>query len=276
MGRGLALAVSVTGILATMPYIALQLVGIQAVLEVVGLGGTGNVFMNDLPLLIAFTLLAAYTYSAGLRAPAIIAFVGDTLIYLVIIVAIVCLPVARWAGGRTSSGGAGAENDAVNPATGAPVGVFIPAAQQMGLRHTGARLGDGAVHVPALDYGDAVLAQPQHHPSQRHDPAGLQLRARAFWRCSDGWRLPRAPSRSGSTGKVNAQLVIPQLFEDYFPGVVCRRGVCRGGHRRAGARRHHVDCRREHLHAEHLSRNGSSRMRRMRRKPTSRKSCRSW
>jgi SSS family solute:Na+ symporter len=30
--RGLALAVAVTGILATMPYIALQLVGIQAVL----------------------------------------------------------------------------------------------------------------------------------------------------------------------------------------------------------------------------------------------------
>ena len=32
--RGLGLAVAVTGILATMPYIALQLVGIQAVLEV--------------------------------------------------------------------------------------------------------------------------------------------------------------------------------------------------------------------------------------------------
>ncbi|HWN85434.1 MAG TPA: sodium:solute symporter, partial [Vicinamibacterales bacterium] len=89
--RELALAVSVTGILATMPYIALQLVGIQAVLEVVGLGGTGNVFMNDLPLLIAFTLLAAYTYSAGLRAPAMIAFVKDTLIYLVILVAIIYL-----------------------------------------------------------------------------------------------------------------------------------------------------------------------------------------
>ena len=37
--RGLSLAVAVTGILATMPYIALQLVGIQAVLEVAGVGG---------------------------------------------------------------------------------------------------------------------------------------------------------------------------------------------------------------------------------------------
>ena len=36
--RGLALAIAVTGLLATMPYIALQLVGIQAVLEVAGVG----------------------------------------------------------------------------------------------------------------------------------------------------------------------------------------------------------------------------------------------
>src|SRR3954465_11793204 len=38
--RSLSLAVAVTGILATMPYIALQLVGIQAVLEVAGVGGS--------------------------------------------------------------------------------------------------------------------------------------------------------------------------------------------------------------------------------------------
>ena len=63
--RGLSLAVAVTGFVATMPYIALQLVGIQAVLEVVGLGGSGNWLAKDLPLLIAFVLLAAYTYTSG-------------------------------------------------------------------------------------------------------------------------------------------------------------------------------------------------------------------
>src|SRR5690242_2844400 len=68
--RGLSLAVAVTGFIATMPYIALQLVGIQAVLEVVGLGGGDSVIAQDLPLFIAFALLAAYTYSGGLRAPA--------------------------------------------------------------------------------------------------------------------------------------------------------------------------------------------------------------
>ncbi|MGH8967743.1 MAG: sodium:solute symporter family transporter, partial [Actinomycetes bacterium] len=93
--RPLALAVAVTGILATMPYIALQLVGIQVVLEVMGIGGSEDAswFVKDIPLFIAFAVLAAYTYASGLRAPALIAFVKDTLIYLVIIVAVIYLPI---------------------------------------------------------------------------------------------------------------------------------------------------------------------------------------
>lgn len=92
--KPLSLAIAFTGILATLPYIALQLVGIQAVLDVIGLGGGDDAgwFRKDLPLFIAFALLAAYTYSSGLRAPALIAFVKDTLIYLVIIVAVIYLP----------------------------------------------------------------------------------------------------------------------------------------------------------------------------------------
>ena len=90
--QGLGLAVTVTGILATMPYIALQLVGIESVLTVMGFGGSGNAFVRDLPLIIAFIILAAYTYLAGLRAPALIAFVKDTLIYVTVIVAIIYIP----------------------------------------------------------------------------------------------------------------------------------------------------------------------------------------
>jgi SSS family solute:Na+ symporter len=90
--RGLALAVAVTGVLATMPYIALQLVGIQVVLEVMGIGGGDTWLEQDLPLFIAFGVLAAYTYSSGLRAPALIAFVKDALIYIVILVAVFYLP----------------------------------------------------------------------------------------------------------------------------------------------------------------------------------------
>jgi SSS family solute:Na+ symporter len=91
--RPLALAVAVTGILATMPYIALQLVGIQVVLDVMGIGGAGESWIaRDLPLFLAFAILAAYTYASGLRAPALIAFVKDTLIYIVIIAAVIYIP----------------------------------------------------------------------------------------------------------------------------------------------------------------------------------------
>ena len=91
--KGLGLAIAVTGIVATMPYIALQLVGMQVVLDVMGLkSSSDNWFMKDLPLFVAFVILAAYTYSSGLRAPALIAFVKDTLIYIVIIVAVIYIP----------------------------------------------------------------------------------------------------------------------------------------------------------------------------------------
>jgi SSS family solute:Na+ symporter len=88
--RFLALLIAITGIVATMPYIALQLVGLEAVLRTIGLNGSG--FLGHLPLLIAFVVLAVYTYQSGLRAPALIAFVKDILIYIVILVAVFYLP----------------------------------------------------------------------------------------------------------------------------------------------------------------------------------------
>jgi SSS family solute:Na+ symporter len=87
----LALLIAITGIVATMPYIALQLVGIEAVLKTMGVTGESTV-ARHLPIIIAFAILAAYTYQSGLRAPALIAFVKDSLIYIVILVAVVYLP----------------------------------------------------------------------------------------------------------------------------------------------------------------------------------------
>ena len=89
--RWLALAITLTGIVATMPYIALQLVGIQVVVGALGVSGTG--FAADLPLLIAFAILAAFTYSSGLRAPASIAIVKDILIYITAFVAVIVIPM---------------------------------------------------------------------------------------------------------------------------------------------------------------------------------------
>jgi SSS family solute:Na+ symporter len=89
--RWLALAITLTGIVATMPYIALQLVGIQVVIGALGISGTG--WAADLPLLIAFAVLAAFTYSSGLRAPASIAIVKDVLIYITAFAAIIVIPI---------------------------------------------------------------------------------------------------------------------------------------------------------------------------------------
>src|SRR5580658_4773910 len=96
--RWLALAITVTGIAATMPYIALQLVGIQVVIGALGVSGTG--FMADLPLIIAFVVLAAFTYSSGLRAPASIAIVKDILIYITAFAIIIIIPIQLGGFGR--------------------------------------------------------------------------------------------------------------------------------------------------------------------------------
>jgi solute:Na+ symporter, SSS family len=89
--RWLALAVAFTGILATMPYIALQLVGIQVVIGAMGVETNG--LAGDLPLIIAFVILAAFTYTSGLRAPAMIAVVKDLLIYITVFAAVIAVPI---------------------------------------------------------------------------------------------------------------------------------------------------------------------------------------
>jgi SSS family solute:Na+ symporter len=130
--RGLALSAAFTGILALMPYIALQLVGIQAVLTVMGVGtSSGNTFVKDLPLFIAFLVLAIFTYVSGLRAPALIAFIKDTLVYLMVIVAVFYIPT-RLGGWGHIFGAAQTHFTSVNPATKKPYGAFVPTSKATG------------------------------------------------------------------------------------------------------------------------------------------------
>ncbi len=82
----LALAVALTGILATMPYIGLQLVGLKTVIAAMGIKG-------DWPIIIAFVVLAAYTYQSGLRAPALTAIVKDLAIYITVAVTVVYVTI---------------------------------------------------------------------------------------------------------------------------------------------------------------------------------------
>lgn len=83
--RWLTLAIALTGILALMPYIALQLVGMRVVIAALGVTG-------EWPLAVAFVILAAYTYSSGLRAPAVIAIVKDIMLYVMVFAAVIILP----------------------------------------------------------------------------------------------------------------------------------------------------------------------------------------
>jgi SSS family solute:Na+ symporter len=82
----LAGVTALTGILATMPYIALQLEGMRVVVAALGFTET------EIPLAVAFIVLAIYTITSGLRAPAAIAFVKDLLIYVVVFAAVFYLP----------------------------------------------------------------------------------------------------------------------------------------------------------------------------------------
>ncbi|MEW2633085.1 monocarboxylate uptake permease MctP [Streptomyces sp. NPDC048389] len=210
--RGLSLAVALTGLLATMPYIALQLVGIQAVLDVMGVGGgeTTNWFVKDLPLLIAFGVLAAYTYSSGLRAPALIAFVKDTLIYVVIAVAIIYIPIKL--GGFDQIFAAAEEKfSQVNEATGKPTGSLVPG----DVAHWG---------YATLAFGSALALFMYPHSIT----ATLSSRSREVIR-RNTTILPLYSVMLGLLALLgfmaiaagvdvkNGQLAIPQLFENMFP-----------------------------------------------------------
>ncbi|GBR01882.1 sodium:solute symporter family protein [Acetobacter oeni] len=84
--RTLELAVAISGLVAVMPYIALQLIGIRTVVQALGLPG-------DIPLVIAFVSLAAYTWLGGLHAPAFTAFIKDVMIYIAVIAAVTLVPL---------------------------------------------------------------------------------------------------------------------------------------------------------------------------------------
>jgi solute:Na+ symporter, SSS family len=117
--RGLELAVAITGMVATMPYIALQLIGMGVVIKAIGLTG-------ELPIVGAFVILALYTYSSGLRAPALIAFVKDIMIYIVVLVAVVVVPAKLGGYGAVFS----AANDAF-AAKGGATGLILKPQQML-------------------------------------------------------------------------------------------------------------------------------------------------
>src|SRR6201996_9140296 len=209
----LALLIAITGIVATMPYIALQLVGIEAVLKTMGVTGD-SLIARHLPIIIAFAILAAYTYSSGLRAPALIAFVKDTLIYIVIIVAVIYLPAKL--------GGWGGIFDAANKkftASPAPTdGILLNANNQ--LQYVTLALGSALALFLYPHSITGVLASKNRNTIKRNMSAlpaysfllGL-LALLGFMAISAGVK----PLPGTKAGSVDSNTVVPLLFDAKFP-----------------------------------------------------------
>ncbi|MBP2321933.1 SSS family solute:Na+ symporter [Kibdelosporangium banguiense] len=210
--RLLALLVAITGIVATMPYIALQLVGLEAVLRTMGFNGAG--FLGHLPLLIAFVVLAVYTYQSGLRAPALIAFVKDILIYVVILVAVFYLP-AKLGGWETIFNSAQAKFAATpNPAD----GILLTGANQ--LQYATLALGSALALFLYPHSLTGALASRGRNVIKRNMVAlpaySLLLGLLALL----GFVAIQAGSKAitnQATGRPDGNTIIPVLFDTQFP-----------------------------------------------------------
>ncbi|MDE1830043.1 MAG: sodium:solute symporter [Thaumarchaeota archaeon] len=90
----LAIMIAITGIVAELPYIALQIVGMQSVLTVMLAGTANSQIVEEISLLIAFIILAAFTYTSGLRGATLTAVFKDILIWVTVIVVIIAVPIS--------------------------------------------------------------------------------------------------------------------------------------------------------------------------------------
>ncbi|MFC5949720.1 monocarboxylate uptake permease MctP [Pseudonocardia lutea] len=212
----LAFLVAITGIVATMPYIALQLVGLEAVLRTMGLNGTG--IAGHLPLLVAFVILAVYTYQSGLRAPALIAFVKDILIYLVILVAVIYLP-AKFGGWSSIFGAASEKLAQPSPATGKPAGSILLTGNNQ-LQYITLALGSALALFLYPHSLTGVLASRGRDVLKRNMVAlpayslllGL-LALLGYVAIAAGSK----PITNNATGRADTNTIIPVLFDGQFP-----------------------------------------------------------
>ncbi|MET8847184.1 monocarboxylate uptake permease MctP [Amycolatopsis sp. NPDC004625] len=211
----LALLVAITGIVATMPYIALQLVGLEAVLRTMGINGSGIV--GHLPLLVAFVILAFYTYQSGLRAPALIAFVKDILIYIVILVAIIYLP-SKLGGWSHIFDAAAKKLGTPSPTTGKPAGSILLTANNQ-LQYATLALGSALALFLYPHSLTSVLASRGRNVIKRNMVAlpayslvlGL-LALLGYVAITAGVK----PLTNAATGKADGNTIVPVLFDSQF------------------------------------------------------------
>jgi solute:Na+ symporter, SSS family len=202
----LALAIEITGIVATMPYIALQLVGIGAVLRTMGVQG-------EWPLIIAFVILAAYTYQSGLRAPALIAFVKDFLIYLVVLVAVIYIPIKLHGFGQIFDA-AGQKFDSTKP----PVADGLLLADPQILGYTSLAFGS-ALALFLYPHAVTGLLASKSRDTIRRNMAALPAYSFLLGLLALLGLMAIAAGVKPLTanGKPDSNTVVPLLFDKMFP-----------------------------------------------------------
>ncbi|MGP3781529.1 sodium:solute symporter family protein [Bacillus sp. 4A_MP3] len=90
----LASLVAIVGVLMLIPYICLQLSGIQDTLQV---AGTGVINVN-MVVIISFILVALYTFFSGIKRPTFTAIIKDILVWVIMLFMVVSLPLIHFHG----------------------------------------------------------------------------------------------------------------------------------------------------------------------------------
>src|SRR5262245_661880 len=212
--RTTALLVAIVSIVATMPYIAVQLIALQAVFKVVGMTG-------EWPLLIALAILSITTFRGGLRAPALLSIAKDILlVWLILSVVLVVAMSGGW--GPTFTASALRFDHDTSPTS----ALLLSSPGQLG--YLTLAVGSGLSIYAYPHFMTGILAA-KDRATIRRNAGALPLYVIAmgimallgFFAISKnvfpiGFVPPKAPGQPPvSVGDLNT--IIPQLFHQLFP-----------------------------------------------------------
>ncbi|MFC7531577.1 sodium:solute symporter [Actinoplanes sp. GCM10030250] len=197
---GLGALVAVTGILATMPYVAVQLVSLQAVLRTVG-------FSGEWPLLAAVTVVSICTFRSGLRAPALLSIVKDALMAWMLLTAL--LVVAMYGGwGRTFR--MAGEHFAATPSP--ADGLLLPDSGHLGFLTL---VIGSALAVFAYPHALVGMLAAKDRATVRRNAAALPVYCLALALMAMLGFFAIARGVTPADGDLNT--VVPRLIQEFFP-----------------------------------------------------------
>ncbi|GIE32580.1 solute:Na+ symporter, SSS family protein [Actinoplanes italicus] len=197
---GLGALVAITGILATIPYVAVQLISLQAVLRTIGFGG-------EWPLLAAVTLVSVCTFRSGLRAPALLSVVKDVLLGWMLLTAV--LMVAMYGGwGSTFRIAAVRFAASPNPAD----GLLLPETGHLGFLTL---VIGSALAIFAYPHALVGMLAAKDRDTVRRNAAALPVYCAALAVMALLGFFALAQGVTPADGDLNT--VVPRMIHEYFP-----------------------------------------------------------